>query len=271
MGRGVSGKGSPPSRLPGTLEMLRRLANLRYTDEQVRGEGQYITKELQEAVTLEAQKATKRFWPELWEGEDESSGLERLWNVRDLLRAFWNATTDDDRDWYINQMRTYYVRFAIQHENRDRLDDIQKKIIKSQWDKLSEAVLSEMEAEYSRKENGKVWTSAERNAAKEQVQKQNREMAFATLLRMYSNMDKAIWYYKPPENLFWKALSQLRERARWPSRAPRCCARKDKGCPHPYFFASKESRKFCSRKCAELNAQESDRASWHRHKAEWRR
>ena len=230
MNSGFSGKGSPSSRLPNALEMVRRLANLRYSDEQVRGEGQYITNELQDAVVLEAQKATKNFWPELWESEN---ALENLRIVRNLLHRFWCERDERKRDWYIHRCRFFYRQFMIEREFRDEREKA--------WQKLVEA-----------------------------DEKSDREHGRNSLFWVYAQMDRAL--DKPaPENPFENALYSLQERARKPSRAPRCCQRKDKGCIHPYFFANKKSRKFCSTECAQLSAQESKRESWHRHKDEWRK
>jgi hypothetical protein len=208
----------------------------------------------------DAKEAAMELWPELW--EDESRALDMLRELRYLLHSFWKATNSDAQDWYINQVRAYYARFAIQRKHRGRLNDIQKKLANAEWDNLSEAVLSNIEEEYSRK-HGKVWTPDERNVAKEKVGKQNREMALASLYRLYSEMDKEIWDFKPLDNPFWKAVSELQKRARHKSKRPNLC--KNINCPHPFFLRSKTQRTYCSIECSAERKRKSTLKTWHKY------
>jgi len=118
------------SRLPNSLKMLCGIANLRYPDELVQGEDQYITKELQAEFTQRARKLTKNFWPELW--EDETRALSVLRHMRNLLRAFWDARNEHARDWHIHRAREYYQRFIIQRQVRDQLDEAKNKPTKEE-------------------------------------------------------------------------------------------------------------------------------------------
>jgi hypothetical protein len=129
-------KRSPSSRLPNGLKMLCGIANLRYPDELVRGDDQFITQELQTEFTLRARNLTKNFWPELWE-EDERA-LWVLREMRNLLRGFWEAKGNTEkeqehaRDWYIHRAREYYQRLMIQRQIRDQLDDAKSKPTKEE-------------------------------------------------------------------------------------------------------------------------------------------
>jgi hypothetical protein len=189
-----------------------------------------ILQEMQDEFTLKARNMTKNFWPELW--EEEWRALENLRIVRHLLRLFWCERDERKRDWYIHRCRFFYRQLQIEREFRQQREEAWQKVIDGN--------------EKSDRENGRIAVSW-----------------------VYAQMDRAL--DNPPDgNPFENALYSLQERALWASRAPRCCKRKDKGCPRPYFFASKKSRKFCSTECAQANAQQIKRESWHSHKKEWR-
>jgi hypothetical protein len=234
MNSGSSRKQSASSKLPNSLEMLRRVANFRYYDEEIRSEAKTeqehaIRIKLQAEKILVARNATIKFLPELWDGDDDRA-LQTLRIVRNLLQRFWCEKDERRRDWYIHRCRFFYRQLTIQGEFREDRDE--------SWRKLIEA-------------KGQT----------------DREYAQASIFTVYAKMDRAL-DIPPEENPFESALYALQERARKPSRAPRCCHRN--GCSHPYFFANKKSRKFCSPECARLKTLESKRDSWDRHKDEWR-
>lgn len=97
--------------------------------------------------------------------------------------------------------------------------------------------------------------------------KPTKEEVVAAFTRLNVDMERRL-NEPPARNLFQKALFDLQERGRQPSRSPRRC--NNEKCTHPYFFASKTSRKYCSKKCVLEGKRKIKLDSWNRHKDEWR-
>jgi hypothetical protein len=206
-----------------------------------------------------AKDATKEIWPELWqplkEGEaaheTERRALAVLYEMRDLLRAFWSAKEKRARDWYIHRAREYYQRHFILPKTSTARRDLE-----DAYEEVKKASSEDHE---------------QPPRALNQLPQLPQALAKLSFAVYSLNREIEQLLNEPPaKNLFEDALFKLQQHAdEHPSRAPHKC--ENRHCARrPYFLKSKTKRRYCSVECKHEAKRKRDLKLWHEKKHEYR-